>query len=179
MNVNELIGNTSLNDVYVVTEGLSYASKGNQILDLSGYKYAMLIELYRLGIRNIATLSPVAIKHVAAVGIGKKFSHLLVFIILAVGFGQLGNENLVGSQQFAPAVHMGDVVTLWVDGDVIRIDAEVVTHFVADVCLVVAVFLQHEIVADAVAAAVFHHVAAGVFKVHAVHRDVPEGSEHA
>lgn len=82
--VNELIGNTSLNDVYVVTEGLSYASKGNQILDLSGYKYAMLIELYRLGIRNIATLSPVAIKHVAAVGIGKKLSYEKDFMINAI-----------------------------------------------------------------------------------------------
>ena len=82
--VKDLIGETDMNDVYVVTEGLSYASKGNQTLDLSGYKYAMLIELHRLGIRNIATMSPVSIKHIAAVGIGKKLSYEKDFMISAI-----------------------------------------------------------------------------------------------
>lgn len=80
--VKEIIEDTSLDDVYVVTEGLSYASKGNQILDLSGYKYAMLIELYKLGIRNIYTLSPSFIKHVAAMG--KKMKYDKEFMINAV-----------------------------------------------------------------------------------------------
>jgi hypothetical protein len=71
--IDELIGDTDLSDVYVVTEGLSYASKGNQTLDLSGYKYVMLVELYRLGIRNITTLTPSAIKHVAAMGKKMRF----------------------------------------------------------------------------------------------------------
>lgn len=82
--VKNLIGDTDINSVYVVTEGLSYASKGNQTLDLSGYKYSMLIELYRLGIRNIFTMSPVSIKHVAAVGIGKKLSYEKDFMISAI-----------------------------------------------------------------------------------------------
>lgn len=80
--VKELIGDTNMSEVYIVTEGLSYASKGNQTLDLSGYKYSMLIELYRIGIRNIATLSPVSIKSVAAMG--RKMSYEKDFMITAI-----------------------------------------------------------------------------------------------
>ena len=60
----------------------------------------------------------------------------------------------------------------------IGVDAEVVAHFVPDVGLVIVVFLEHQFVADAVAATVFHHVAARVGEVHAIHRDVPEVGEH-
>lgn len=61
----ELIGKTPLKDIYVCSEGLSFGSQGNQTLDLSGYKYTLLTTLYKAGIRNIYTYSPIAIKHTA------------------------------------------------------------------------------------------------------------------
>lgn len=61
----KLIKNTSLDDVYVCSEGLSFGSKGNQTLDLSGYKYSLLTTLYKKGITNIYTYPPISIKKVA------------------------------------------------------------------------------------------------------------------
>ena len=61
----------------------------------------------------------------------------------------------------------------------IRVDAEVVAHLVADISFIVVVFIQHEVIAHAVAATVFHHVAASVLEVHAVHGDLPKVGEHA
>ena len=99
---------------------------------------------------------------------------MLIQGVLRIALWQLGDQNLVRSEVLAPAVHVGDVVALWVDGDVIRIDAQVVAHFLTDIFFVIAVFLEHQLVAHTVTTAVFHHVAARMFKVHAVHGDVPE-----
>lgn len=61
----KLIASTKLNDVYICSEGLSFGSKGNQTLDLSGYKYTLLTTLYKRGITHIYTYSPIAIKKIA------------------------------------------------------------------------------------------------------------------
>lgn len=60
-----LIGSTSMDEVYICSEGLSFGSKGNQTLDLSGYKYTLLTTLYKHGITNIYTYPPIAIKKIA------------------------------------------------------------------------------------------------------------------
>lgn len=52
-------------DVIISTEGLSFASKGDAILDLSGYKYVLLSKLKELGFNNIKTYSPITIKSIA------------------------------------------------------------------------------------------------------------------
>ena len=64
---------------------------------------------------------------------------------------------------------MGDVIALRVDGDMVRINAQVLFHFCADIGLVVVVFGEDEVVADAIATAVFHHVASGMGQVHAIY----------
>ena len=61
----ELIGDTPLEKVHIATEGFSFMSKGNFILDLSGYKYVMLCELYKRGISNLYTYSPISGKSTA------------------------------------------------------------------------------------------------------------------
>ena len=63
---------------------------------------------------------------------------------------------------------MGNVIALWVNGDVVGVDAEITAHLVADIVLVVAVFIQNKIIGDAVAATVFHHVASRMGQVHTI-----------
>jgi len=57
-------------DVIISSEGLSFASKGDATLDLSGYKYVLLSKLYSKGFTNIKTYSPITIKSIA--GCSKK-----------------------------------------------------------------------------------------------------------
>lgn len=68
-----LIGSTPMDEVYVCSEGLSFASQGNQTLDLSGYKYSLLTTLWKMGIRNIYTYTPVTIKSTAGVSKGNHY----------------------------------------------------------------------------------------------------------
>lgn len=73
---------TNRNDVYITSEGLSFASTGNAALDLSGYKYTLLTTLYKRGIRNIYTYSPISIKNIA--GCSKKDQWTKTFMIDAI-----------------------------------------------------------------------------------------------
>lgn len=63
-----IIGETPIDEIYVATEGLSFGSTGNAMLELSGYKYMLLGGLYKLGITNIFTYPPTTIKSVAKLG---------------------------------------------------------------------------------------------------------------
>jgi hypothetical protein len=54
-----------MGSVTIATEGLSFNSKGNAALDLSGYKYTLLTKLYDIGVRKIYTYSPISIKSIA------------------------------------------------------------------------------------------------------------------
>lgn len=71
--IGNLILSTPMEDVYVCSEGLAFNSKGNQTLDLSGYKCAMLTTLYKMGVRNIYTYTPVTIKSTAGVSKGNHY----------------------------------------------------------------------------------------------------------
>lgn len=71
--------NIDKNNVIIATEGLSFASKGDAMLDLSGYKYVLLSKLQENGFNNIKTYSPITIKSVA--GCAKK--------------GQYGKESMI------------------------------------------------------------------------------------
>lgn len=62
--------NIDKENVIIASEGLSFASKGDAMLDLSGYKYVLLSKLYSQGFTNIKTYSPISIKSVA--GCAKK-----------------------------------------------------------------------------------------------------------
>ena len=53
----------------------------------------------------------------------KILSHLFVVLVAGIVLRHAGNQDFVGSEVLAPAVHMGDVVALRVDGDMIRVDA--------------------------------------------------------
>ena len=44
--------------------------------------------------------------------------------------------------------------------------------------IVLLVFLKHKVIAHAVAATIFHHVATRVFQSHSVHRNLPKIGEH-
>ena len=62
--------NINKDNVIIASEGLSYASKGDAALDLSGYKYTLLTKLLSNGFNVIKTYSPITIKNIA--GCGKK-----------------------------------------------------------------------------------------------------------
>lgn len=55
---------------FVANEGFAFSSKGDAVLDLSGYKYILMAELYNRGYRNFKTYSPITIK--ATAGCSKK-----------------------------------------------------------------------------------------------------------
>ena len=103
-------------------------------------------------------------------------------MVAGIALRKLRNQNLVGSEVLAPAVHVGDVFTLRVDGDMIGIDAQIVVHLLANRgfidTIIFHVFQKNKIIAHAVATTVFHHVATRVFKSHSIHRNLPEIGEH-
>lgn len=84
----DLIKDTPLNEVHIASEGFSFMSKGNVMLDLSGYKYVLLSELYRRGVKNLYTYSPITGKNTAkrAMDPGKhaKFEYSKTFMIDAI-----------------------------------------------------------------------------------------------
>jgi len=58
-------------DTYIAFEGLSYASSGDVVLQLGGYKYMLMSELSRkVPLDNMFTYSPITVKSVA--GCAKK-----------------------------------------------------------------------------------------------------------
>lgn len=60
---------------YFASEGLSYASKGNVTLELSGAKYILLSTLYNHKVTDFYTYSPITIKSIAGCskkGMGKE-----------------------------------------------------------------------------------------------------------
>jgi len=63
-------------NTYIAFEGLSYASKGDVVLQLGGYKYMLMSKLKEvIPLQNMFTYSPITIKSVAECskrGMGKK-----------------------------------------------------------------------------------------------------------
>lgn len=57
-------------NVIIVNEGFAFGAKGDAILDLSGYKYVLMMELIENGFRNFYTYSPITLKSTA--GCAKK-----------------------------------------------------------------------------------------------------------
>ena len=110
----------------------------------------------------------------AAVGSGEIVGHSLIVLIMAVALRQFRDQDFIWSQVFSPAIDMGNVLALGVDGDVVVIDAEVVEHLLAHVGLVIVVLFKDQFVANAVSASVLHHVASSVCQVHAIEGDIPE-----
>lgn len=70
--INDIIEREKIDkeNVIISSEGLSFASKGDAMLDLSGYKYILLSKLTDNGFDNFYTYSPITIKSVA--GCSKK-----------------------------------------------------------------------------------------------------------
>jgi len=63
--IQDYIGNISDYDIYMSSEGLSFASDGNSSLDLATYKGVLLSKLYQNITENIYTYAPISIKKVA------------------------------------------------------------------------------------------------------------------
>ena len=103
---------------------------------------------------------------------------MFIIWVTWIALRQLGNQDLVRSKVFAPAINVSNIVALRVDGDMIGIDAKILAHLLTHIGLVVAIFIQDKLIAHTVTAAVFHHVAAGMFQIHAVQWDVPKVGEH-
>jgi hypothetical protein len=64
------IYNINADVCYVSNEGFSFGSKGDAILDLSGYKYILMSTLIDNGFKNLRTYSPITLKKTA--GCSKK-----------------------------------------------------------------------------------------------------------
>jgi hypothetical protein len=62
-------------DAIIANEGFSFASSGNAVLDLSGYKYILMSELIDKGFKDFRTYAPITIKKTAECskkGMGKE-----------------------------------------------------------------------------------------------------------
>lgn len=68
--------NLNIEDIIISSEGLSFGSRGDAMLDLSGYKYVLLSKLYEKGFTNIKTYSPITIKSVAGCAKKKEYGKL-------------------------------------------------------------------------------------------------------
>lgn len=66
----DYINTFDFDDCYFASEGLSYGSKGNVTLELSGAKYILLSTLYNHKINRFYTYSPITLKKTA--GVSKK-----------------------------------------------------------------------------------------------------------
>ena len=69
----EYIKNHEDQEIYVASEGLSFASKGNSNLDLATYKGVLLSYIYKEISKNIYTYAPITIKKVAGRSKKKEF----------------------------------------------------------------------------------------------------------
>lgn len=97
----DIIKDTPLKEVYVASEGLSFGSRGNAVLDLSGYKYTLLTELYRKGIHNLFTYPPTSIKSVAKMGRQlEKFDYSKDFMIESAKLTNPNKHKLINTLVF-------------------------------------------------------------------------------
>ena len=77
---------TDYNNVIIANEGFAFGAKGDATLDLSGYKYILMLKLYENGFRIFKTYAPITLKATAGCskrGEGKKESMI----------SMLGKEN--------------------------------------------------------------------------------------
>ena len=64
-----------ITDAVIANEGFSFASSGNAVLDLSGYKYILMSALIDKGFKDFRTYAPITIKKTAECskkGMGKE-----------------------------------------------------------------------------------------------------------
>ena len=67
--------NHTIDEAIIANEGFSFASSGNAVLDLSGYKYILMSRLIDAGFRDFRTFAPITIKKTAECskkGMGKE-----------------------------------------------------------------------------------------------------------
>jgi len=63
--IKSLIADSEIAETIIANEGFSFGSKGDAVLDLSGYKYILMKELIDNGFQNFKTYSPITIKATA------------------------------------------------------------------------------------------------------------------
>ena len=63
--IKSLIPSNEIPETIIANEGFSFGSKGDAVLDLSGYKYILMKELIDNGFQNFKTYSPITIKATA------------------------------------------------------------------------------------------------------------------
>ena len=88
-----LDNNINVNDIIVSSEGLSYGSKGDAMLNLAAYKQVFLNEIYNLGITNIKTYSPITIKKIAKCS-GKEMQGKDKMINAILNIDGIGTEHV-------------------------------------------------------------------------------------
>lgn len=67
--------NHTIDETIIANEGFSFASSGNAVLDLSGYKYILMSRLIDAGFKDFRTFAPITIKKTAECskkGMGKE-----------------------------------------------------------------------------------------------------------
>ncbi len=67
--------NHTIEETIIANEGFSFASSGNAVLDLSGYKYILMSHLIDAGFKDFRTFAPITIKKTAECskkGMGKE-----------------------------------------------------------------------------------------------------------
>lgn len=88
-----------ITDAVIVNEGFSFASSGNAVLDLSGYKYILMSALIDKGFRDFRTYAPITIKKTAECskkGMGKEE---MIQAAGKSGCEHLFNKTIIGNPE--------------------------------------------------------------------------------
>lgn len=86
-------------DAVIANEGFSFASSGNAVLDLSGYKYILMSALIDKGFRDFRTYAPITIKKTAGCskkGMGKEE---MIQAAGKSGCEHLFNKTIIGNPE--------------------------------------------------------------------------------
>lgn len=90
-------------DLYVVTEGLSFNSKGNSTLDLATYKGVLLAKLYEhYSLNGMYTYGPLSIKSIAGCATKDKKSdkHAMINAFMDTDIESVFKDKLIAKEMF-------------------------------------------------------------------------------
>lgn len=87
------VSNSDYANIIIANEGFAFGAKGDAVLDLSGYKYVLMLKLYDAGFRKFKTYSPFTLK--ATAGCSKKDCRGKENMILMLGKEPTGLHTFI------------------------------------------------------------------------------------
>ena len=88
-----------ITDAVIANEGFSFASSGNAVLDLSGYKYILMSALIDKGFRDFRTYAPITIKKTAECSKKGMSKEEMIQAAGKSGCEHLFNKTIIGNPE--------------------------------------------------------------------------------